>query len=371
MRRRRASGPARPIDLLRRFVTPFDRFLHFHGTASKIHGDLAMRKPRRTRRPFWKRLLGRSGRPGVESKRFAPYQVVRLLHEGQKTRLYLARSPEDDSLVAIKSFKPLYNRTARRIRRRHRIRTEGEIGFLLNPSDGHRAWAWPIVRTLGYGHEFDDPGRCYYVVLEYIEGVNLKRLLASGEPLSDALRLRIARAVARGLAVIHDRNFIHRDVCADNVLLAGRRRPKLIDLGFVAPVGVAYPEKSGTPSYMSPEQFAGKPLGPTCDIYGYGVLLYELYTGRMPFTSRYPPGKRKVAMRRLSELMTKHLKDPPPRPSEVAPDVPPKIEEIILRCLEKDPAMRYQSMTEILRALARVRVGPAPTADPSVQSRRR
>jgi len=315
-------------------------------------------------RSLWRRILEPLRRPAQEDGQFGPYQIVRLLHEGQKTRLYLARSTADGSLVAIKSFKPQYHRTARRIRRRHQIRTEGEIGFLLNPGEGVRASNWPIVRTLGYGHEFGDPARCYYIVLEYIPGTNLKRLIVCGGDMPDSLRLRVARGVARGLAIIHDRNLLHRDVCADNVMLTRGRQPKLIDLGFVAPVGIAFAEKSGTPSYMSPEQFLGRPLQPTSDIYSYGVLLFELFTGKLPFTSRYPPGKPEVAMRRVSDLMIQHLRSPPPRPSDLRRDLPAGIEPVILRCLEKDPARRYQTMSDVLRALAAVRVARSEQPTP-------
>jgi len=306
-------------------------------------------------RPLWNRMVNWVQGSGTESRRFGGYHVVKLIHEGEKSSVYQARSPEGDGPAVVKCYRPYYNRTARRICKRYNIRREGEMGLLINPDSRDGPADWPIVRTLGQGFEFGDPGKCYYVVLEYIEGLNARHLLGCKEPLFREERLNIARSVGRALSIFHARGLIHRDVCLDNVLVTRDRRVKLIDLGFMVPVGIAFKEKSGTPSYMSPEQFLAKPLYATSDIYAYGVLLFELFTGELPFVTRFPTGKPELAARRMSELMAMHVKEPPPKPSERATDLPDGIEPIILKCLEKDPAKRYQDIRGALNDLSKVR----------------
>jgi len=306
-------------------------------------------------RPFWNRMLDWAKGSGTESRRFGGYHVVKLIHEGEKSSVYQARSAEGDGRVVVKCYRPHYNRTARRICKRYNLSREGEIGLVFNPTSHDAAGDWPIVRTLGQGYEFGDPGKCYYVVLEYVEGLNAKHLLGCEEPLFREERLNIARSVGRALSIFHGRGLIHRDVCLDNVLVTRDRRVKLIDLGFMAPAGIAFKEKSGTPSYMSPEQFLVKPLHVTSDIYAYGVLLFELFTRELPFVTRFPTGKPELTARRMSELMVMHVKEPPPKPSERVADLPEGIERIILKCLEKDPSKRYLDIRGALKDLSKVR----------------
>ena len=303
---------------------------------------------------FLARVLGWTSRAASRSARFGGYDVIRVVHEGEKATVYQARSSGDDDLYAIKVYRPLYNRTARRICRRYRLRTEGEIGMLLNPPQGQASEEYPIVRTVLYGKEFNDPGRCYYLVQEYVDGVNAKHLVGCDDPLLRRYRLGMARSLARALAIIHKRGLVHRDICTDNILLPKSGYAKLIDLGFMVPEGICFQERTGTPSYMSPEQIQVKPLHAAADLYAFGVVLYELFTRRLPFESGFRADKREVQMRRASELMDKHLHDTPPPPSAFAKDLPKGLEPIVMRCLEKTPADRYANVGELLVALANV-----------------
>ena len=306
-------------------------------------------------KPFWRRMFGWAGRAAARSKRFGTYDIVRVIHEGEKATVYQARSPGDDRLYAIKVYKPLFNRTARRICKRHHLRTEGEIGLLLNPPPETPAENYPIVKTICYGKEFNDPARCYYLVQEFVDGVNVKHLVGCADPTLRKRRLEIARALGRALAIIHGRGLVHRDVCTDNILLARDGSPKLIDLGFMAPHGIRFEEKSGTPSYMSPEQIGAKPLRPASDIYSFGVVLFELFTRELPHKSLFGADKPDLQVRRASELMDKHLHEAPPRPSTITSDLPDGIEQIILTCLEKHPKKRYPDIRPVLVALSLVR----------------
>ena len=301
-------------------------------------------------------MFGWAKRSPARSRRFGDYHIVKIVHDGEKAAVFQARSPEQDTLYAIKSYKPLYNRTARRICKRYHVRAEGEVGLLLNAAAGASGEDHPIVRTLRYGWEFDDPGKCYYIVQEFVDGFNVKRLLGSDYGMVVRNRLDTARTIARGLAIIHKRGLVHRDVCTDNILLRkADGRAKLVDLGFVVPEGLSFKEKTGTPSYMSPEQFRVKPLTPLSDVYSFGVVLFELFTGNLPFNSRYPSDKPELLMRRMSELTTKHLKDDPPRPSDIRDDVPEGADAVVLKCLEKSPEDRYQNMREVISALSGLR----------------
>ena len=113
---------------------------------------------------------------------------------------------------------------------------------------------------------------------------------------------------------------------------------------------------------MSPEQCRGRRLAPTSDVYSFGVVLFEVFTGSLPFSGARGPDNPALIARRASGLMQKHLHDPPPRPTELAPDLPEGLEPIILRCLEKLPDRRYPNMKQLLRDLANLREREPETA---------
>jgi len=298
------------------------------------------------------RLLGWMKRTGAESRQFGNYHIVKIVHDGEKAAVYQARSGKDDDLYAIKVYKPHYNRVADRMCRRYHLRTEGEIGISLNPKPGQPTRDHPIVLTHSYGHEFGDSSKCYFLIQEFVDGFNLKHLISCDDAMLKSNRLRIARTVARGISIIHERGLIHRDICTDNVLLHRNGRPKLVDLGFMAPQGLSFREQTGTPSYMSPEQFQARPLFPATDIYSFGAVLFELVAGRPPFLSKFSSAKPELQMRRMSELMDQHIRDAPPRPAEIAPHLPAAWNDLILNCLEKDPAKRPADMREVLKVLS-------------------
>jgi len=302
-----------------------------------------------------KKLFGWMKRTSVESRRFGNYHLIKIVHDGEKATVYQARSGDNDALYAVKAYKRHYNRIADRMCRRYHIRTEGDIGRSLNPKPEAPAEDHPLPITVADGFEFGDKTRSYYLVQEFVAGRNLKNLVAHENTFETDERFRIAAMVGRALEIIHNRGLIHRDVCTDNIILCDDGRAKLIDLGFVVPRGLKFREQSGTPSYMSPEQFMIHPLNPPADIYSFGVVLFELFTGELPFTSIFTVNKAETQHRRMSELMDKHLREAPPRPREINADLPEGLEEIILKCLEKDPGARFQNMRRLLQAIAEVR----------------
>ncbi len=299
---------------------------------------------------FWREWFGWARR--AETRHFREFHPLRPVHDGEKACVYQARRPPDPALYALKLYKPGYDRTSRRMQKRYGLPCEGEVGVLLTPPTTVFDPSFPIVRTFAYGWEYDDPARCQYLVQEFVDGANLKHMLACADPRLRRNRLEILQAAAAALGIVHEHGLVHRDVCSDNILFSKDGRAKLIDLGFTAPAGIAFEEKSGTLSTMSPEQCEGRRLGPAADIYSFGVVLFEVFTGSLPFAVGRGQRDPTMAARRTSELIQKHVHDPPPRPSEVARDLPEGLEPIILRCLEKSPERRYPDMKELLEDLA-------------------
>ena len=236
-----------------------------------------------------------------------------------------------DRVVAIKVLKDSAARVA------HRLATE-----LGKPWEGERAieLVHPnVVRTIACGRE----GGTYYMVMEFIDGATLASLIYEGGPHLDGRRIPVIRQIAEGLAYIHGKGLIHRDVCPKNVLIDAAGHAKLIDFG----VAIATTDKlqntgrrTGRPSYMAPELIRANIFDVRTDIYALGVTMYELCTGAKPLaaTDRY-------------EKMRLHLYSNPNAPADVNKQVPEPLSKLILRCLAKDPEQRYQSAEELLAGL--------------------
>jgi len=303
---------------------------------------------------FWPFTSNRKAR-AAQSDRFGPYTILRPIHEGEKAFVYLAKSTETGEAAAIKVYKPNFDRSAHQMRKKYHLRREGDIGLLLNPPAGVDAESYPIVRTIATGREGNQPGGALYIIMEFIEGASLKGLISTSDPNLASRRLAICRECARALDIVHSRGLVHRDVCPDNFLVNSRWEPKLIDLGFCVPPGMTFEEKTGTVSYMSPEQITVAPITPQTDVYGLGAVMYEVFTRRPPFTSSIKLSNERLAQRRNNEIMEQHLHAAPAPPSRHAPGLPAGLDAVILRCLEKAPDNRYPSMKELMRDLAAIR----------------
>ncbi len=292
-------------------------------------------------------------RSGRETSRFGGCRVAKLIHEGQKSLIYKAKAAGTDETCVVKLYVKEFDKVSRRLRARYNLRSEGEIGLVLNPPEGGVPGVrHHVVATLGYGNEFESEENPYYVVLEYVDGYNMKNLMNLGHPSLRRRRVSLASQMCDGLLHIHNKGLIHRDFCSDNVLLRRDGCVKIIDLGFAAPVGVKFEEKTGTISYISPEQIRGAALDVTCDIYSFGVVLFELFVGRLPFIIEPRTGRADIDSRRATKMMQKHMHDAPPTPRSIAPDVPEVVEKIIMRCLQKEPGERYRSLREIRMMLS-------------------
>ena len=234
-------------------------------------------------------------------------------------------------VVAIKVLKDSAARVAHRLQTELGKQWEGErAAELVHPN---------VVRTLRCGCA----SGTYYMVMELIDGATLASLIYEGSPLLDGRRISIARQIAEGLAYIHGKGIIHRDICPKNVLIDRQCAAKLMDFG----VAVSRTDKlqntgrrTGRPSYMAPELIRDNIFDVRTDIYALGVTMYELCTGAKPLagTDRY-------------EKMRMHLYTNPNPPAEVNKLVPLAFSNLILRCLAKEPDQRFQSVRELLTEL--------------------
>ncbi len=181
----------------------------------------------------------------------------------------------------------------------------------------------------------------HYLSMEYVDGEDLASLLRRiGRPPQDKA-LELSRELCAGLAAAHDKKVLHRDLKPANVMIDGRGRARITDFGLavVSEEASAEGEVAGTPAYMAPEQLAGKGASVRSDVYSLGLVLYELFTGKKAFEAGS-----------LAELR-RQKETPPVPPSQIARDLDPRVERVILRCLEKDPARRPASALQVSAGL--------------------
>lgn len=180
----------------------------------------------------------------------------------------------------------------------------------------------------------------YYMAMEFVEGQTLKALINRQGAFPEKLVRYIMIQVCKGLAYAHDRGLVHRDVKPGNIMLTKDRQLKIMDFGlakFVEEVNVNHTRAIGTPYYMSPEQIVGRELDGRSDIYSLGVSIFECATGQVPFSK--------------GDLSYHHLHTAPPSPMDLNPRLSQDLVNIILKCMEKEPAKRYASVHELLSIL--------------------
>jgi class 3 adenylate cyclase len=257
------------------------------------------------------------------------FQILSVLGAGGMGVVYKARDRELDDLVALKMLK------------REMADDPGLLERLKSELKLARKITHPnVLRTFDFG----DLGGLPYISMEYVRGVTLRYLLDSSGRLPYSAGLRLAKQLCAGLGAAHAQGVIHRDIKPENLILDNAGNAKLMDFGIARPVKRAAPGQTqagfvvGTPQYLAPEQLEGREADQRADIYAVGVVLYEVFTGQRPFEAENPV-----------KIILKHLNEAPAPPSTHWREIPPALERLILRCLEKDPARRFASANDLLR----------------------
>ena len=177
----------------------------------------------------------------------------------------------------------------------------------------------------------------YYIAMEFVDGNTLKEIVRRRGAIASGGVLHVLVQMCEALAFAHDKKIVHRDIKTANTMWTRDRKAKIMDFGLAKIVEEVRNHTtlvSGTPYYMSPEQTLGRNVDYRTDIYSLGVTLFELATGRLPFTE--------------GNIPYHHVHTPPPDVREFKADAPPLLADIVARCLRKDPEERYQSVREIL-----------------------
>ncbi|HEY6342475.1 MAG TPA: protein kinase [Bryobacteraceae bacterium] len=253
------------------------------------------------------------------------YKILREIGRGGSGSVYEAYDPDVNRRVAIKVLHRSVDPDALA-----RFRQEAAAAGNLRHKN--------IVTIYELG-EFEGAP---FIVMEYLEGDDLRSIIKNGPPLSLLEKLQIMKEVAEGLQYAHSQAVAHRDVKPGNVRVQPGWSVKIMDFGTARLLReedtrlTAQGFVLGTFQYMAPEQFRGTDLGHMSDIYAYGVTLYELLSGKPPFAGD------------AAALMYKILHEAPAPLSAVVPDCPPALEALVFHALERDPAARYQSMEDVL-----------------------
>src|SRR5947199_7477986 len=260
------------------------------------------------------------------------YQLQVPIGRGGMATIYRGRDLRMDRVVAIKVLREVYSTDPKFVTRFQR---EAKAASSLQHPN--------IVQVYDYGQSDGN----YFIVMELIEGTDLRRYLRSRGVLAVDRAIIIAHDVALGLGAAHRRGIVHRDVKPQNVLVGRDGSIKLTDFGIASVYKDINAERLtttgmtlGTVQYYAPEQAQGEIVSPAADVYALGIVLYEMLTGRTPFDGDTPVA---VAMQ--------HIQDVPMPPSQFNPNIPPALANIIMRCLEKVPEMRFRDGSTLARAL--------------------
>jgi len=260
------------------------------------------------------------------------YQIVEELGKGGMSTVYLAIQKSLDRRVAIKELLPILKADNEMV---ERFKREAKA----SASMAHEG----IVNIFDFWVERGS----YYLAMEYLDGKDLGEVIGTMEALPVEASVTIASKAADALHYAHQRGFIHRDVKSGNIFITQKGEVKLTDFG------IAYvPGKSpltqpgiaiGTPEYMSPEQIRGEKPDPRSDIFSLGVVLYEMLTGRRPFGE---DGEEDV----IASVLAKK----PKGPSKLNREVPWKLHRLTMKCLQKKPEKRFQTMEDLKISLERI-----------------
>lgn len=263
------------------------------------------------------------------------YEILEKIGSGGMSVVYKAKCHTLNRLVAIKVLKEEFASDENFV---SKFKMEAQAAARLSHPN--------IVNV----YDVVDEENLHYIVMELIEGITLKSYIEKKELLDSKEAIGIAIQVAQGIATAHEQHIIHRDIKPQNMIISKDGKVKVADFGIARAVSSQTVNSSaavGSVHYISPEQARGGYCDERSDIYSFGITLYEMVTGRVPFE-----GDNTVA------VALAHLEDPVVPPGDYNPQVYPGLEDIILKCTKKKPDRRYGSMEEVIHDLRRVLMDP-------------
>jgi serine/threonine protein kinase/tetratricopeptide (TPR) repeat protein len=282
-------------------------------------------------------------------KTISHYKILEKLGEGGMGVVYKA---EDSRLKRTVALKFLPKDLTRDTEARDRFVQEARSAAALSH---------PNICTI---HEIDEVKGQFFIVMEYIEGQNLREQIESG-PHNIDKAMDIAIQVADGLKEAHEKGIVHRDIKSANIMVTEKGQAKIMDFGLAKLAGQARLTKTvttlGTVAYMSPEQVKGEEVDHRTDIWSLGVVLYEMVTGQLPFKGEYEQTLVYSIVNKDAEPMT-----------SLRTGVPLKFDKIVNKCMDKEPAERYQTASDLiadLRHIQRIMAAPTPQSRPAGPSK--
>ena len=309
--------------------------------ATREHGCAALADTDPELRREVEELLAREESAGTRltGQTISHYRILEMLGAGGMGVVYKAHDSKLDRPVALK-FLPPHLRHNQELKRR--LAEEARAASTLDH---------PKIAVI---HDIDETaGGDLFIAMAFHDGDTLQGRMERDKPkgMPAAEAMQVARQIAAGLAKAHERGILHRDIKPSNVIVAKDGVARIIDFGLAKSIEATATvdgSTKGTPLYMSPEQASGKALDCRTDLWSLGAVLYEMLAGRPPFT-----GEGNLAVMRAI------VHDAPPKLRELRPDLPPGVDLIVARALEKDLARRYQSASEMVADLSAALDGSA------------
>ena len=258
------------------------------------------------------------------------YEILEVIGKGGMATVYRAKCHVLNRMVAVKVLKEEFT-TDEEFIRRFNIEAQSAAG-LSHPN---------IVSIYDVGHE----GSIYYIVMELIQGKTLKEIIAEDGALPWKWSVNIAIQIASALEAAHKNNIVHRDIKPHNIIITEDGVAKVTDFGIAKAVSnstiTAFGTTIGSVHYFSPEHARGGYTDAKSDLYSLGIVMYEMVTGRVPFDADTPVS-----------IALKHMQEKAVDPMKLNPNVPVAVNQIIMKAMQKEPSMRYQSATEMLKDLS-------------------
>lgn len=262
------------------------------------------------------------------------YEVLEKIGTGGMSDVYKGKDHKLNRNVAIKVLKQEFSENANFVSK-FRVEAQAAAG-LMHPN---------IVNVYDVGQE----DGIYYIVMELVEGITLKKYIEKKARLSFKEAVSIAIQVSMGIEAAHNNHIIHRDIKPQNIIISKEGKVKVTDFGIAkaATSNTITSNVMGSVHYTSPEQARGGYSDEKSDIYSLGITLFEMLTGRVPFN-----GETTVA------IAIKHIQEPMPSPRDFVSEIPSSVEQIVYKCCQKSPDRRYQSMADLIKDLKNALMNP-------------